>query len=191
MNTFYSDEEIQKIGFKHVGKNVKISRYALFFGEENISIGDNSRIDDFCRLSGNITLGDYVHIAAYAAIFAGDAGVTMEDYSTISSRVLVYAQSDEYLGKGMTNPTIPDEYKQVISKRVTIGKHVVIGAASVVLPGVTIAEGTSCGSMSLVNKDTEPWYLYYGIPIKKQRERNRETLRMCARFVQNNDKKEK
>lgn len=186
MNTFYSDEEISKIGFKHVGKNVKISRYALFFGEENISIGDNSRIDDFCRLSGNITIGNYVHIAAYAAIFAGDAGVIMEDYSTISSRVIVYAQSDEYLGMGMTNPTIPDKYKQVISKKVNIGKHVVIGAASVILPGVNIAEGTSCGSMSLINKDTEPWYLYYGIPVKKRKERKREVLKQYELFVQNN-----
>lgn len=186
MNTFYSEEELKNIGFKYVGKNVKVSRYALFFGEEKISIGDNSRIDDFCRLSGKIAIGKNVHIAAYAAIFAGEAGVIMEDYSTISSRVIVYAQSDEYMGLGMTNPTIPDEYKQIISERVIIAKHTVIGAASVILPGVNIAEGTACGSMSLVNKDTEPWSLYYGIPAKKRKERRKETLRMCELFVQNN-----
>ena len=69
-------------------------------------------------------------------------------------------------------------YLQVIFAKDNIGKYVVIGAASVILPGVNISEGTSCGRMSLINKDTEPWYLYYGIHIKKRKECKRENLKI-------------
>ena len=62
--SFYNEEELKEIGLKVYGKNVLISRNATIYGADKISIGDNVRIDDFCILSGNISLGSYIHIAA-------------------------------------------------------------------------------------------------------------------------------
>ena len=56
MNSFYTKQEIASFKFKSVGNNVLISRKASIFSPENISIGNNVRIDDFCLLSGKITL---------------------------------------------------------------------------------------------------------------------------------------
>lgn len=73
----------------------------------------------------------------------------------------------------MTNPMIPTEYCNVIQDTVTLGKHVIIGAGSIVLPGVRITEGGAFGAMSLINKSTKEWNVYIGTLIKEWKERKR------------------
>lgn len=183
MNSFYSTEELNALGLYSYGKKVLISRKASIYGSENIQIGDNVRIDDFCVLSGNISIGNNVHIAAYSALYGGVSGIQIEDFANISSRVCIYAVSDDYSGLSMTNPTIPDKYKNIINKRVFIGKHVIIGTGSTILPGVYLAEGTAVGAMSLCNKTTIPWKIYAGIPAKIIKERNTQLLNYEREFL--------
>ena len=97
MNSFYTLEELQSIGFKQVGENVFISRKASFYDVENIHIGNNVRIDDFCILSGKITLGSFIHISAYCVLY-GANGIELEDYSGLSARCTVYSASDDFSG---------------------------------------------------------------------------------------------
>ncbi len=47
MNSFYSQEELKKIGFLSVGKNVLISKKASIYNPGVISVGNHVRIDDF------------------------------------------------------------------------------------------------------------------------------------------------
>ena len=178
MSSFYDEQELQQIGFKSIGKNVLISRKTSIYGAQNITIGNNVRIDDFCVLSGNIKIGNNVHIAVAALLFAGDAGIEMRDFSGLSSRSAIYAVSDDYSGAYMTNPTVPDETRNIISGKVVIGKHVVIGTGTTILPGVIVADGCSVGAMSLINKSTEPYKIYVGIPAKAicERKRNFEIM---------------
>lgn len=176
MDSFYSREELEEIGFKNLGEDVKISRLTCIYEAEKISIGNHVRIDDFCRMSGNIVIGDYVHISVYAALFGGREGIVIEDFANLSSRVSVYAQSDDYSGEELTNSTIPNNFKKIIEKMVKIERHVIIGASSVILPGVIMSEGTACGAMTLVNRNTEPWSIYVGIPAKKMKERKKLLL---------------
>ena len=175
-NSFFSREELLKIGFKQVGINVKISRKASFYAPNKISIGNNVRIDDFCILSGNITIGNYIHIAAYSALYGGDAGIVLDDFVNISSRVCIYSVSDDYSGKSMTNPMLPDNLKEVVSQKVHLKKHVIIGSTSVVLPGAILEEGSAFGSFSLINHSSEPWSINIGIPFKKIRNRSKNIL---------------
>jgi galactoside O-acetyltransferase len=53
---------------------------------------------------------------------------------------------------------------------------VVVGTNSVIHPEVVIGEGTSVGSMTLVNKSLAPWGVYIGIPAKRFKERNKEII---------------
>ena len=176
MNSFYSSEELQEIGFRHLGENVLISRKASIYGSQNISIGSNVRIDDFCILSGKIEMGNYIHISAYTGLFAGDVGIILKDFVTISSRNSVYAISDDYSGESMTNPMIPNEYRKVREAEVILEKHVIVGSGGCILPGVHIGEGTAVASMSLVNRNLEPWKIYGGVPCKVLKERKKEFL---------------
>lgn len=183
MGNFYSREELEAIGFHKVGENVCISRKASIYGAENISIGNCVRIDDFCILSGYIELGHYIHIAAYSALYGGDKGIFIEDFANLSSRVSVYSKNDDYSGETMTNPMVPDVYKNVKSAPVFIKRHVVIGSASVVLPGVVLAEGSSFGSFSFINKSADPWSINVGIPIRKIADRKRDLLYLEENFL--------
>lgn len=176
MDSFLSEDELERIGLKHFGAGVKISRKASIYGAKSISIGNNVRIDDFCILSGMVTLGSNIHIAAYTALYGGKKGIFVDDFANISSRVSIYSVSDDYSGETMTSPVIPDEYKNVTNESVYIGKHVIIGATSVVLPGVDLKEGSSFGCFSFINHDSEPWSINAGIPFKKIKNRSRNLL---------------
>lgn len=55
---FIPEEKLKEMGFKSLGKNVKISDKASIYNCDRISIGDNTRIDDFCVISGTVTLGE-------------------------------------------------------------------------------------------------------------------------------------
>ena len=48
---FYSKEQLEKIGFKFLGENVLISDKTSIYSPENISIGNDVRVDDFSILS--------------------------------------------------------------------------------------------------------------------------------------------
>lgn len=93
--SFYTEDELKELGFKSCGENVKISRKTSIYGAENISIGNSVRIDDYCVLSGNISLGDYIHLAVYVALFGGKTGIEMQDggtqYETWNYAAIFYA----------------------------------------------------------------------------------------------------
>lgn len=182
--SFYTEEELREIGFRSCGKNVKISRKASVYGEKNIMIGDNVRVDDFCLLSGKITLGNHVHIAAYSSLWGGQTGIEMKDFSGLSSRCSIYAESDDYSGKTLTNPTIPDQYLGLHTGKVILEKHVIVGAGTVVLPGITVGEGSAVGSMSLVNRNLAEWGIYGGIPCKLLKPRSTEMLSLETQVLE-------
>lgn len=190
MTSFYSNDELKLIGFKKYGKNVFISRKTSIYKPERISIGNDVRIDDFCIISGEVNLGNYIHIAAGCYLFGGSSGITLEDYTGISSRTAVYADSDDYSGCAFTNPTLPENYRHIIHGGVVLKKHSIIGSGSTILPGVIIGEGAAVGSMSLVNKSLEAWSICIGIPCKKIKERDRTLLSLEKRFIEEQQNKE-
>lgn len=181
-----SRELSERIGFASLGQNVAISDRASFYGAGRISIGDNTRIDDFCILSagaGGIAIGQHVHIAAYSSLI-GVAAITLRDFAGLSSRVSIYSSTDDYSGAAMTNPTVPADYTNVFSAPVDLGKHVIIGAGSIILPGVTLGEGAAIGALSLVKRDCEPFMIYSGSPARPIGERKRDLLGFEARLLQ-------
>lgn len=183
MNSFYNEEELAKLGLASYGENVLISRNATIYGANNINIGSNVRIDDFCILSGKIEIGSHIHIAAATMLYGGIYGIKMEDFSCLSSRCVVYALTDDYSGKTMANSVIPEEYKNVTGNEVIIGKHALIGTGSTILPGVKIGIGASVGAMSLINHDLEEFSINIGIPCKKIKDRSRELLDYEKEFL--------
>jgi len=180
---FLNDEQLAAQGFKSLGKNVRISDKAAIYNPENIVIGDNSRIDDFCVISGRVEIGRNVHIAVFCNVAGGEKGVFLADFSGLAYGCHVFSQSDDYSGKSLTNPTVPDKYKVEAKAAVHLERHVIIGACSIILPGVTIAEGSSVGAMSMVTKTTLPWSVYFGIPAKKIKERQQDLLNLEKEYL--------
>lgn len=181
--SFYAEKELTKIGFLKFGKNTLISKKASIYSPEKISLGKNVRIDDFCILSGNIHIGDYIHIAPYSGLFAGDYGIVLEDFVNISSRVSIYAISDDFSGESLTNPMICNKYKEMIEGRVILKRHVIIGSGAVILPNLEIGTGSAVGALSLVNTSLPDWGIYAGIPVKKIRTRSKRLKKLEKEFL--------
>lgn len=175
-NSFYTPEEIKMLGFKSIGNNCTISRKASFYGCENMIIGNNVRIDDFCILSGHITLKNNIHISAYVALY-GAKGIVFEDYTGISSRSTIYSAMDDFSGDYLVGPIHSEESTHVTGGLVTVEKYAQIGANVLVFPKLTIGEGCVVGACSMVRKNLAPWGLYYGMPVKRVKERNKGMLR--------------
>lgn len=183
---YLDSSQISALGLLSCGRNVLISEKASIYGASRISIGHFVRIDDFCILSagdGGIEIGSHIHIACYSSLIGLEA-IRLGDFSNISSRVSVYSSSDDYSGKHMTNPMVPDEYKNVDHAPVNIGRHAIIGSGSVILPGVTIGQGGAIGALSMVKKDCEPFGVYAGIPARKIGSRCNGLLECERRFVE-------
>ncbi len=180
---YLSQPELEEMGFKYLGKNVKISEKASIYNCDKIELGDFSRVDDFCLLSGKISVGKFNHITPYCNLAGGEKGIVMEDFCTLAYGVHVFTQSDDYSGKTLTNSNILEKYKNIRRENILIKKHSIVGACSVIMPGVELGEGTSVGAMSLIRKSTEEWSIYVGNPAKKIKNRSKELLKLETTFL--------
>ncbi|MEB0028818.1 acyltransferase [Pseudomonas sp. MH9.2] len=179
------------MGFASVGASPQLSDKASYYNCANIIIGDNVRIDDFCVLSagaGGIVIGSHIHIAVYSFLI-GAGKISLHDFSGLSSRVSIYSSCDDYSGLSMTNPMIPNEFTNVHDADVVVGRHVIIGASSVLLPGVVLDEGVAVGALSLVSKSCKAFGVYSGVPAKRIKERKRDVLELERQFLFNVNEK--
>lgn len=178
-------EQMKEMGFEDFGKHLMLSDKASYYNCANIRLGDNVRIDDFCVIApgqDGIEIGSNVHVAVFCSLI-GRAKIKIEDFAGLSSRVSVYSSSDDYSGAALTNPTVPPEFTNVHHAEVNIGRHVIIGAGSIVLPGVRLEDGVAVGALSLVKKDCRAFGIYMGVPAKRIGERKRDLLEVEKTFL--------
>lgn len=176
MKSFYKPNELVSIGFKYFGKNILLSRKASIYSPEKIQLGNNVRIDDFCILSGEIHIGSFVHISAYSALY-GRNGIFIEDYAGVSPRCTIFSATDDFSGEFLIGPMVDQKYTNILGGPVFIKKYVQIGGGCVVLPNLTIKEGSVIGAMSLVNKSIESWLISAGIPVRTIKKRSNNMLK--------------
>lgn len=183
--TSLSRAAIEAMGFASIGSDLHISDKASFYGIERISLGSSVRIDDFCVIAAGvkgIRVGNYIHIAVGCTLI-GAGRIVLDDFSGLSSRVSIYSSSDDYSGVFMTNPMVPDDYKNVTHADVFLGKHVIVGCGSVILPGVSLSEGVAVGALSLVNKSCSAFGIYSGNPARRISDRKRDLQELEQRLL--------
>jgi acetyltransferase-like isoleucine patch superfamily enzyme len=183
---YYGAHDLRQFGFKAVGENVKIAKDCIIIGLPNISFGNNVRIDSGTTIaahSGPLVVGSYVHISGGCYI-ASAGGVTLDDFSGLSHGVKLFSGSDDYTGMSMTNPTVPSQFTNVKIAPVRVGRHVIIGVNSVVLPGCNLEDGCSVGALSLVTKSLEAWHVYHGNPVQKIKPRSKQLLEHEASLME-------
>jgi galactoside O-acetyltransferase len=181
---FYEKKDLHRFNFKKLGNNVLISKSATLYKTEQISISNNSRIDDFCALSGEITIGMNVHITVHCSITASLSPIIIEDFVGIAANCHIFSSMDDFLGIGLTNPTIPMEFRNVSHGPVKISKHSIVGVGSVIFPNVIVGEGCAIGAMTLVNKSIDPWGVYVGIPAIRIKDRSKNLLEKEKQFIE-------
>ena len=83
----------------------------------------------------------------------------------------------------MTNPTLPSQYTGVTHADILVGKHVIVGCGSVLLPGISLEEGVAIGALSLVTKNCNAFGVYAGSPAQRIKSRRRDLLTLEADFL--------
>jgi galactoside O-acetyltransferase len=185
MERYYSDNELLLLGLGRIGRNVRLDRTALILNPAGVQIGDQTRIDAFCLITAfgaGVSIGRNVHIAAGVYIFGG-GGVVIEDFAGVSARSLIYSTNDDYSGEHLTGPTIPARFTHVNAAPVRIGRHAVVGAGCIVLPGVAFGEGSASGALSLVKTNVSPFAIVGGSPARRLKMRSRRLLELEREYL--------
>lgn len=177
---FYTQEELKAFNFASLGENILISRLARIYGAQNISIGNNVRIDDFVILSGKVEIGSFVHLGAFSSITGGKVGVKIGDFCGMSSQSKIFATTDDFINGYLIGPCVPFESRNVIEKQVVLVRHCHIGSHSLVLPGSYFTIGACLGPMSLnMGRKLKEWSYYQGNPAKKIYNINKKNILQC------------
>ena len=179
-------ENVKK-SLKKCGKGVKIRPLAKIAVPEVVELDDYAIIDDFVFIAGGqgIKIGKFVHISSFCSVIGGGK-LEMEDFSGLSAGCRIITGSDDFSGKSLTNPCVPWDYKPFAYQGyVKICKHAILGTNVIVHTNVTIGEGCSIGSNTLVTKDLEPWGIYIGTPAKRIKDRQKDLLELESRIMDN------
>lgn len=166
-------------------KDVFISKNTEITRPELCSIGDHVAIDSGFYCTTQLTIGNYVHISPHVAVIGGkNAKLVLGNFTFISVGSKIICASEEFYGEGLIGPIIPEKYKDnIINKPVVFEDFSGVCANCVVLPGVTLGEGSIVGACSMVKESTEPWTIYFGTPAKPYKTRPKDKIIQYAKEI--------
>ncbi len=162
---------------KSIGRDVKVFRLAQIIKPSLISIGHGSQIDDFAWIHGGqgLDIGNRVHICAFVTT-AGGGVLKIGNYVGIACGVRIVSGSDNFSGKGLTNPCIPTEFRSVERSFVEIGDHAMVLTNAIVLPKVKIGEGAVVMPGAVARQNLDAWGIYEGNPAVRVCDRPRKRI---------------
>lgn len=123
----------------------------------------SSNVLPSCRIwqPWKLTMGAYACLSADVDCYTV-APITLGDNATVSQGVKLCSAGHDIASKIMELTTAP----------IVIGANAWVAGWSIILPGVTIGEGSVVAAGAVVTKDVEPWTVVGGSPAKfiKKRE---------------------
>lgn len=155
--------------FKRVGKNCSIRPILNMTTPQNISLGDDVSMGIFCWLDTNtsinkhpsLIIGNRVHIGAYSMVIAANK-VLVGNNVVMSERVTIL---DHYHGYEDVNKPVIDQ--PIISKgQIKIDDDCFLGINSVILGSVKIGRHVVIGANSVVTHDVPSYSVAAGSPAK-------------------------
>lgn len=151
------------------GMHTKLSERTRWMYSFQCAVGEYSIIDDFCYISCALEMGAFSHIGANCTLLGGGMVVRIGDFVDIGPGCRIVSASHDYGKTFFASPAIPIQFREeAIRAPVYIHDHCLLGAGTVVLPGVELPEGVSSGAMTLFTDRVkyEPWTVYAGIPAR-------------------------
>ncbi len=141
---------LSEVKTKFIGKNTNIWQFSVIL--DNAVIGDNCNINCHVFIENNVIIGNGVTVKS---------GVYLWDGIKIEDNVFIGPNAT------FTNDPFPrsKKYPQFFQNTI-LKKNCSIGAASIVLGGLTIGEFAMVGAGSLVTKNVPARALVIGSPAK-------------------------
>lgn len=111
-----------------------------------------------CHVGKNTFFGDYVRMdTSYANM------IYIGDYTHITSGCRLLCHQRDLTGYCVGDNAADLGYK---TGEIHIGKGVMVGMESIIMPGVTIGDGAIIGAGSIVTRDIPAWTIATGRPAK-------------------------
>jgi len=161
--------------FAHVGEDVQVFEHALILRPETISIGDGSRIDDYCRLEGGeaLEIGRNVHVSSFSSIIGGGRCL-IGDMGDVAHGARVITGSDQ--PDAAMSTMSPAEWRHVELSTIVIDHLAFLASGAVMLPGTSLGVGAIAAAGSVVTKPIPAWEIWSGVPARPLRTRDRRAL---------------
>lgn len=137
-----------------IGKGSSVHLGTKFNCAKNLTIGSNCTVNQYCRLDNR-------------------GGIYIDDNVSISPYTKIITADHDIKSLTLEGRNRP----------VLIEKHCFLGTESLILGGVTLSTGTVIGAKSLINKSTQPFGIYYGIPASLKGKRDENTINYSASYV--------
>jgi len=134
---------------KNIGNNTNIWQYVVVLSKA--ILGDYCNICAHCFIENDVVIGNNVTIKC--GVYLWD-GIVIEDNVQIGPNVT------------FTNDKYPRAKQKFELQCTTIKKNASIGAASVILGGITIGENALIGAGSVVTKNVPANELWLGNPAR-------------------------
>ena len=158
--------------FKSFGSGVLLYEPLVILRPEMIEIGDEVRIDAFCKLEGGrgLIIGPWVHIASFAHIGIGGGQVELGAESAVASGGKILSGSADPAWPSMSAAARPT--RQSATKMLTsIGPRAVVCTNAVVLPGCHLGEGAILAAGGVATCPIPAGEVWGGAPARKLRDR--------------------
>lgn len=180
---YFLDDYLGAFGFQAIGTHVRIHRSVVIPDPTKIKIGSHVRIDAGAVLTAeHIDIGSYVHIGSHTSI-VGQSPVIIGHFCGISHGARIFSSTDDLAQGTLTNPVAPQDKVKVYTERVHMESHAIIGANSVVMPGVRFGKGAYLGAMSLAKDDIPDWTIAAGVPAANLKPRNHKHVEKYEKEV--------
>jgi acetyltransferase-like isoleucine patch superfamily enzyme len=152
-----------------IGENCTIGANAVIY--RGATIGSNTLVADLASVRENVKIGNYVIVGRGVCV---ENHVEIGDRTKIQSNsyITAYSTLEDHVFVAPCVTTTNDNYMGRTEERfskikgATIKRGARVGGASIILPGITIAEETFVAAGALVTKDTEPKTVVKGLPAK-------------------------
>lgn len=155
----------------YIGKNTIIEKGVTInplLGGGEIIIGENCELKKGCQIlsyGGKIKIGNSCSVNPYSILY-GQGDLIIGDGVRIATQTVIIPSNHIF---DSAEKQIKDQ--GLLNKGIVIEDDVWIGCGCRILDGITIKKGSVIGAGSVVNKDTDPFGIYVGIPAQKIKSR--------------------
>ncbi len=111
-----------------------------------------------CKVGKNVFIGSQIWVDSGHAEL-----IEIDDHAHVDARVILLCHK-----RDLNNYFIQDDYTKLPYKKgiIHLCKGCSIGTNTMIMPGVTVGEGSIVGAYSLVTKDIPAWTIAVGRPAK-------------------------
>ena len=157
--------------FHTYGKNCKVRRYTRMdlLPFNNFKLGSNSTIENFCTVNngvGEVLIGYNTLIGMCNTVIGP---VSIGNNVILAQNIVISGLNHEY-----QDVTKPIHEQPVTTAKITVDDECWIGANAVITAGVTIGKHSVIAAGSVVTKDVPPFSVAVGNPARVIKQYNAE-----------------